>query len=187
MHDAPKILMEDTFAKSFLLRGPPFIGECRFKDKDVVKANGGRWNGDVKKWEARTVEDLEKMLKCKLWLPSGITEDGVKSILCAIHCQKGAPKRPQPNELHFDRRHPKRSKFDEKTDKWTIGGHTRIFARPCEKCGILLDSSLQFGMECDCKDGFVWEACVKCMRPLRQREMCECKNPRNHGFTAKFR
>ena len=167
------MLSEQSFARSFLRKGPPYIGESDFKHKETIKANGGRWNSEFKKWEARTNEDLEKLIKCKLWIPMGMTAEGAESILSAIHEAKG-PAKGDGEDMYFDRRHPKRSKFDDEKDIQTLNGHTRVYARHCDKCNILLDSRLQFGLECDCKNGSCWKACIKCSRPLRIGEDCTC-------------
>lgn len=162
-----------SFAHSFLRKGAPYIGECHFKDKDTVKANGGRWNGEVKKWEARTNEDLKRLIQCKVWLPVGMTAEGARSILDAIR-ESNDPSKGDGDCAYFDRRDPQRSEFNDEKDIEILNGHTRVYARHCDACNILLDSRLQFGLECDCKDGSCWKACTRCSRPLRPQEDCGC-------------
>jgi hypothetical protein len=40
--------------------------------------------------------------------------------------------------------------------------------RQCQHCNVMVDSTLQFGLECDClwARGF-WNSCLKCRIPIR--------------------
>ena len=161
---------ESDFARDFLRKGPPWLGDSHFRYKDIVKENGGRWNAEHKKWEARSSEDLQKLIQTNKWLPVGVSEEGGKLILHEMNC--GVLKRSSYG-LHFDRRDPKRSKLDPKTDVVTVAGHTRTYARMCNECGVLLDSRLQFGLECDCHGAF-WKSCIRCSKPIQATESCDC-------------
>ena len=46
------MLFEDTIIQEYIDAGPPYLGESAFKDKDIVKSLGARWNGENKKWAA---------------------------------------------------------------------------------------------------------------------------------------
>ena len=114
-----------AFARSFVRRGPPYVGDCSFSDKSTIKANGGKWNVDCKKWEARTDEDLEKLLKCGLWLPLGVTRQGADFILAALDEDRRAADLSL-NSFLFDRRNPSVSEFDREKDTMTVNGHTKV-------------------------------------------------------------
>lgn len=164
---------DEEFVQSYLKKGPPYPGDSNFKDKAQVKDNGGRWNGELKKWEARSEEDLAKLIGSGLWVPCGWTKDYARNILSALHNNKRKSD-DGVDEMYFDRRNPKRSKFNHNTDVVKYNGHTRVYARECSECGILLDSRLQFGLECDCHDGSCWKACMNCSKPIRLGEECGC-------------
>lgn len=163
---------QKDFAKDFLTKGPPWIGDSHFRHKDLVKQNGGRWNAEHKKWEARNLEALQNLIQTKTWTPIGTSEEGAKMILREL--ARGAQKR-RSQDLHFDRRDPKWSKFDPEADIVTVRGHTRTYARMCDECNVLLDSRLQFGLECDCHFMY-WKSCMFCSKPLRVTESCGCSN-----------
>lgn len=42
--------------------GKPAIGGNTFRVKEILKANGARWNGSCKVWEFNTVQALESAL-----------------------------------------------------------------------------------------------------------------------------
>lgn len=171
---------EEGFANSYLKKGPPFLGDSSFRDKDAVKANGGRWNSEFKKWEARSREDLVKLLRSKVWLPVGMSQSGAQSVLMVVGTLVGTQgsKKRYPDGFLFDRRATKLCKFNPETDRETLNGHTRVFARACADCCVLLDSRLQFGLECDCAGASSWDACEYCSSPLRRGEACACAPPR---------
>lgn len=164
---------EGEFARSFLKRGPPYLGDSHFRHKDTVKANGGRWNGELKKWEARSNDDLEKLIRSKVWLPIGMSEMGAQSILEQLHSGKRTTLNNK-KELLFDRRGPQHAKFNFETDVVRFNDRTCTFARQCSVCEVVLDSRLQFGLECDCHDGACWTSCSICSKPIRFSEECGC-------------
>lgn len=171
----PDMLTEADAARQYVNSGPPFIGESHFRDKDAVKANGGRWNSDHKKWEARTIESLRALITSRKWTPCGFT--ATASYYMIEHIDKGgyAPAvvgtPVAVGKLLFDRRGEEDSKFDPEKDQEVLpNGKTATYARHCKICGILVDSRLQFGLECDC--GGLWTSCNTCSLPLRLNEKC---------------
>ena len=144
-----ELKMEQAFAKSFLNAGPPYIGDSRYGDKEIIKENGGRWNGKHKKWEARSNEDLKALIASKLWLPTGVTEACGMYILRALS--------ESYNGVLFDRRDPKNAEILWDRDVIKRKGRNLTFVKKCDGCNVLLDSRLQFGLECDCAVGFLWK------------------------------
>ena len=163
-------------AQEYVREGAPFLGDSNFEDKDVVRAFGAKWNASHKKWEARNREDLKSLLQCGKWTPVGLLPQMCNLVLQVLDLED--KKSQAESTFRFDRR-SKDSKFDEDTDYEVLpSGTVRRYARVCDKCGIVLDSRLQFGMECDCTDGILWHACKYCCEPLRMSEkVCERCSP----------
>ena len=155
-------LTEECFAETYLKQGPPWAGDSHFKDKDAVKLCGARFDGEHKKWVER-----------KLWAPVGFSPEGCGFLLHAI--QTTLSRSATVGEMRFDRRNPTCAKFHAKADTGVRCGVKLTYARPCSKCGVLLDSRLQFGLECDCNSDRHWTACARCCKPMRFNEVCECK------------
>ena len=166
---------EESFAQSYLKQGPPWAGDSHFKDKDVVKLCGARFDGELKKWVARSIDVLQKLVESRKWVPVGFSHDGCRLLLHAI--QTTLSSSATVGEMRFDRRNSKCAKFDAKADTGVRCGLKLTYARPCSKCGVLLDSRLQFGLECDCNSDRHWTACARCCKPIRFKEVCECKAP----------
>jgi len=164
--------LDEQFAQSYLRRGPPWPGDSHFKDKNVIKELGGRFEGEMKKWVANSYDVVEKLIKSQKWVPVGFSKEGARLVLLGV--QGGLSISNEGDQMYFDRRHPKRAKFNPKTDVEKVCGRERTYVRACETCGVLLDSRLQFGLECDCKDGYQWKSCMRCFKPVRSSEECDC-------------
>jgi len=162
-------------AMQYVDAGPPYIGESHFRDKDSVKANGGRWNSGHKKWEARNLESLRALIKSNLWKPCGFSR---KASYCMVeHINTVAPP-PAATPMAagkplFHRRDLADAKFDPVKDQVLLpNGKMATYARHCDTCGVLVDSRLQFGLECECQPGCMWKSCHTCSLPLLVGEKC---------------
>ena len=120
---------DEQFAQSYLRNGPPWKGESHYRDKDVVKQFGGRWDGESKMWVAPSYDALEKMIKSTKWVPFGFSKEGARLVLLGI--KGGLSVSSGEDELYFDRRNPKRAKFNPKTDVEVVCGREKTYARPC--------------------------------------------------------
>jgi hypothetical protein len=65
--------MSTLAAKAFIDKGPPYVGNCRFQDKDRCKELGARWDKDSKKWKAVDEKTLLALCKSGKWCPLGFT------------------------------------------------------------------------------------------------------------------
>jgi len=162
--------------QEYINAGPPYIGESNFKDKELVKSLGGRWNGESKKWAAGSKYALAQLIRSNKWLPSGFTYNAAMSMLQLLETSVQSVAGGGCG-IKFDRRGEKDCKFDPYKDKEVAPcGKIRIYARFCGDCNVLLDSRLQFGLECDCDLGCAWKACHGCFVPLKLGEACpHCK------------
>lgn len=169
-------MSEEVYAaKQYVDSGPPYLGESHFRDKDAVKANGGRWNSDHKKWEARDLHSLRALINSKLWTPCGFSRGAAWYMV--DHIDKGASVQVATpvavGRLLFHRRDEADAKFDPvKDQKLLPNGKVATYARHCDTCGVLVDSRLQFGLECDCPLGCAWKSCHTCSLPLLVGETC---------------
>ena len=59
----------ELIVKSYLAKGPPWLGESTFSQKETVKKNGGKWNQESKKWAASTEDSLVKLIESGAWKP----------------------------------------------------------------------------------------------------------------------
>lgn len=161
-------------AEFYVESGPPYVGDSDFKDKARVKANGGRWNGAEKKWEAQSTEDLGTLLRSGVWFPAGYDPSIITYILDAIDRigSMRAIRAKSNGVLLFDRRGG--PEFDASKDTENVGGTTFRYTQRCCDCNVLLDSRLQFGLECICSGnaGF-WKACHGCRLPVRLGGSCD--------------
>lgn len=163
------MLTEADVARNYVECGPPYIGESTFRNKDTVKANGGRWNAEYKKWEARSREDLRSMIASKAWTPCGFSSLAAYYMVEHIDKTVSAPSALPVGwcKLLFHRRDGDDAKFDATKDRETLRcGKVVTYARLCSTCGVLVDSRLQFGLECDCRGHGVWKRCQACSIPL---------------------
>ena len=71
----------DTLLCEYVAKGPPFLGDCAFRDKLRVKAVGARWNATHKKWSAPTEDALIALIETGLWLPMGHDRSFASAIL----------------------------------------------------------------------------------------------------------
>ena len=55
--------------KALLNSGPPWLGDCAFKDKNAVKKLGGRWRAEEKKWAAMDERMLASLIEERVWFP----------------------------------------------------------------------------------------------------------------------
>ena len=60
-------------AKLYLRRGSPFLGECQFQSKAVVKAAGAFWIGEERSWAAPCEATIGALLQTGVWRPRGLT------------------------------------------------------------------------------------------------------------------
>ena len=162
----------------YLIHGPPWLGNSAFSDKAKVKAYGAKFNGDAKKWEARSQEDLLSLLRCGLWIPVGFNRSHVALFIqtCVDEVWDSEPVRAAPRTgmmMPFNRRNSDVYKPEEDQET-TKSGNTYFYATRCDKCNVLLDSRLQFGLECDCNMAPTWNACHTCLRPTRQTACENC-------------
>lgn len=164
------------FAKEYLESGPPYAGDSHFRDKDRVKQLGARW-GDNKKWVAHTHEALKALIESRLWTPCGLGSSGAADVVNLLYKMQEAPARVVGGKMRFHRRDPEDCVFDPDKDRErTPNGLVRTYARKCDDCGVLVDSRLQFGLECDCEMGCMWKGCPVCSFPLRLGSACPlCK------------
>lgn len=164
-------------AESYVARGPPFVGESDFKDKAKVKASGGRWNGSKKKWEAQSLEDLGVLVRSGAWLPVGYDEGISTYILIAIDRVEALRIKRVENSgiLLFNRRDSRFCELDPSKDVETSPtGKTYRYTKRCTDCNILLDTRLQFGLECDCHgEAGCWSSCHGCFAPVKRGAVCE--------------
>ena len=81
---------------------------------------------------------------------------------------------PADNNNYFDRRTALMSSFNIETDRLLhADGKCFTYARGCKGCGVMLDSRMQFGLECDCAPPqSLWKSCHSCFYPLRENEEC---------------
>lgn len=158
-------------AKQYVDSGPPYLGESHFRNKDGVKSHGGRWNSDHKKWEARDMHSLRALIKSTLWSPCGFSR---AAAWCMVdHIDKGASVSVVVGKLLFHRRDEVDAKFDPVKDQQLLpNGKLATYARHCDACSVLVDSRLQFGLECDCSLGCAWKSCQTCSLPLFAGEAC---------------
>jgi hypothetical protein len=164
------------FAKEYLDAGPPYAGDSKFGDKERVKQLGARW-GDDKKWVAHTHEVLKALIESRLWTPCGLGSLGAADVVNLLYKMQETPTHAPGGKMRFDRRDPEDSVLDPQKDReLTPNGKMRVYARKCDGCGVLLDSRLQFGLECDCEMGCAWKACHSCAFPLHCESACPlCK------------
>jgi hypothetical protein len=166
---------EEDAARQYVDSGPPYLGESHFRNKDAVKGNGGRWNSDHKKWEARDLQSLRALIKSNLWTPCGFSR---AAAYCMVeHIDKGASVPVATpvvvGKLLFHRRDEENAKFDPVKDQQLLpNGKVATYARHCDTCGVLVDARLQFGLECDCPLGCAWKSCNTCSFPLFVGETC---------------
>jgi len=166
---------EEDAARQYVDSGPPYIGESHFRNKDAVKANGGRWNSAHKKWEARDVESLRALIQSNLWTPCGFSRAEAYCMLEHIHLGACVPVATSVavGKFLFHRRDYEDAKFDPvKDQEFFPNGKMATYARHCDTCGVLVDSRLQFGLECDCPLGCAWKICLTCSLPLFLGDMC---------------
>lgn len=76
--------MSTEAVKSYLNKGPPYIGDCRFEDKDKCKELGARWHPDSKKWKATDDKTLMALCKSGKWSPLGFTSHMTNTIVQVI-------------------------------------------------------------------------------------------------------
>lgn len=165
------MITDDTMINEYLGAGPPFLGESGFKDKEFVKSLGARWNGDNKKWAAGSREALAQLIRSNKWLPTGFTYHAALTMLQIV--EKPVKAGTVGGGMKFDRRNKEDARFDPRKDTETApNGSVRTYARFCDDCNVLLDSRLQFGLECDCAFGCAWKACNTCFIPLKFGDAC---------------
>lgn len=70
--------------KAYLDKGPPYIGECRFQDKDKCKELGAKWHADAKKWKATDDNTLMALCKSGKWSPLGFTSHMTSTVVQVI-------------------------------------------------------------------------------------------------------
>lgn len=164
------------FVTEYIKAGPPYAGDSSFKDKERVKQLGARW-GENKKWVAHTQEVLKALIESRLWIPCGLGSSGAADLVNQLYKMQEAQARTSGGKLCFDRRDPKGCNFDPDMDRKRMpNGTVYTYARKCDGCGVLLDSRLQFGLECDCELGCAWNACQGCSLPLWHGSPCPlCK------------
>lgn len=165
----------------YLADGPPYLGESSFADKAKVKSYGARWNAQARKWEARSVDDFLSLLRCGLWVPTGFDRSAValfvQSCADSLETPTGPTVAKKGGAAHaadtwrFDRRAAAR--YDpEKDTETTPRGKVYAYVARCDACKLLLDSRLQFGLECDCAMACAWTACHACFFPTRPGAAC---------------
>ena len=168
--------VDTNAAIQYVDSGPPYIGRSQFRDKDAVKAKGAKWNQLHKKWEARTCEILHSLIASSLWTPEGFSTAEAHYMMQYIdHKNTTVPNISGAEEckLRFHRRGEEDAKFDPVNDQKTLpSGRVATYVRVCNTCSVLVDSRLQFGLECDCPFGFVWKSCNTCRVPLLLGETC---------------
>lgn len=158
-------------AREYLESGPPYTGESHFRDKDRVKSLGARW-GENKKWVAHTHAALKALIESRLWTPSGLGRWGGAEVVNLLYNME-----QQRSDPLFDRRGPEDCTFDPDKDRERRpDGSVWTYARKCDGCGVMVDSRLQFGLECNCDVGCAWKACHGCYFPLYAGSVCPmCK------------
>jgi hypothetical protein len=161
--------------QEYIGTGPPYLGESGFKDKELVKSLGARWNGENKKWAAGSREALAQLIRSNKWLPTGFTYHEAISMLQVL--EKPVETKAASGGMKFDRRGENDLKFNPRKDKEVaLNGSVLTYARFCDDCNVLMDSRLQFGLECDCAFGCAWNACNTCFMPVKYGDACpHCK------------
>jgi hypothetical protein len=181
-------MSREKIVELYLSAGPPYLGNSNFDAKERVKVYGGKWNKNEKKWEARNIDTLMALLRSDLWIPVGFDSSDVAFIIMKCTDLKGecqdnnntvhtAPKQRitklENGGFLFDRRDVQNNAYNPEFDTQTTrSGHTYVYVTRCKKCNILLDSRLQFGLECDCGMNLVWEPCAACLVPKRPGKSC---------------
>ena len=147
------MLTEADVARNYVECGPPYIGESTFRNKDTVKANGGRWNAEYKKWEARSREDLRSMIASKAWTPCGFSSLAAYYMVEHIDKTVSAPSALPVGwcKLLFHRRDGDDAKFDATKDRETLRCGKVVLTRVCAARAVCL-STLGFSL--------VWSATV---------------------------
>ena len=164
-------MQTDSLAIEYLAAGPPFLGESTFKDKELVKSLGARWNAENKKWAAGNRDVLATLIRSNRWRPTGLTLGEAVTVLDTV--EANTIKEYNGGCMKFDRRGEQDCMVDPERDKEVLpNGSVRVYARFCTDCGVLLDSRLQFGLECDCVFLVGWNACPKCHSPIRHASDC---------------
>lgn len=169
------MLTDEDIANNYLKSGPAYFGTSGFRDRDVVKSNGGRWNADRKEWEARSHESLKSLILSKRWHPSGLSPSEARFVVMIIDKSDKRDKHDKRGNAHvlFHRRVLGSTTFDPVNDTHTLpNGKKFTYARTCRQCCVLVDSRLQFGLECDCPLGCAWNSCSSCRLPLYGGEPC---------------
>lgn len=168
-----RAMLQDTIIRDYINAGPPFLGESHFKDKDCVKTLGARWNCENKKWVACNKQVLAKLIRSTKWLPTGFTQNESIDILQIIE-KAFAPVAANCEEMLFDRRAKGNNTIDHRKDmEIAFNGTLCTYTHACDECGVLLDSRLQFGLECDCPFRREWKMCVTCFVPIREETTCQ--------------
>jgi hypothetical protein len=165
--------MIDCMVQNYIERGPPYLGDSHFKDKEIIKNNGGRWDANSKKWTAKSLEVLRTLIETRKWFPFGIgceSAYGASVVVNKLYEMKS----DICSTFKLSRRNSNNNTFDKKRDCEVICNKEYIYARLCNACGILLDSRLQFGLECDCELEFNWNSCNRCFIPVRNNDSCFC-------------
>lgn len=73
-----------AYAKDYLKRGPPFLGDSSFRHKDEVKKAGGRWNSETSQWKANDEATLLSLIDTGIWMPAGLNASMAAAMKRAI-------------------------------------------------------------------------------------------------------
>ena len=80
---------------SFLDKGPPWLGDSGFADKDHIKTAGGRWDGASKKWRAPDEPSLIALIGGGKWRPTGCDSIFAGEVVRYIHRRDQLTERTQ--------------------------------------------------------------------------------------------
>lgn len=171
-------------AQRFLDKGPPWAGDSKFSDKDLLKNNGARWSSELKKWTAPSESALFSLLRTNKWHPATLDRGEELKLISLLkdqgieqHIQdvnvRSLPRPARP--VTFERAAGER--FNPVNDTQKVAtGFVYVFAQECPDCHFLLDSRMQFGFECMCAPGERWGPCVSCLRPIKRAQKMLCSS-----------
>ena len=66
-------------------------GTSSYNDNRKLKAAGGRFNPDRKKWYAHNSQALQALIDTKKWTPIGVQRHEYKDLVQEVNCLLGSP------------------------------------------------------------------------------------------------